>query len=151
MCYNITAAWAVDREFEYTDGPVVPSFVAFWVGVGLPLAPLGSLWGGHWRLLGRPWLPLAPFECLWGSHCQSFGSHWGPLAFPGVSLGSLGAQGSIWAPFSEEMLLKYRACAQNQAARYLPGLPGLPGSSAETGYGTAARTPPSHAPGARMT
>ncbi len=36
--------------------------------------------------------------------------------------GSLGALGSIWAPFSEQMLLKYRACAQNLASRYSPGL-----------------------------
>ena len=51
---------------------------------------------------------------------------------PGWSLGSIrgpgSSMGSIRVPFSEPMLLKYRACAQNHASRYLPnGVRYLPG------------------------
>ena len=128
---NITAAWAVDREFVYI----------VWGALGLDWAPfgepLGSLWpsfGSHLGPFGCPWLPL-------GSHLGSFGPPLGPL----------GARAPIWIPFSEQMLLKYRACAQNLASRNSPADPAEPAESPEVVSRTAARTPPPHAPGARMT
>ena len=100
------AASAVDREFVYI----------VWGALGLDWAPfgepLGSLWpsfGSHLGPFGCPWLPL-------GSHLGSFGPPLGPL----------GARASIWVPFSEQMLLKYRACAQNLVSRNLPADPADP-------------------------
>ena len=47
---NITAAWAVDREFVYIE------FGRLWGDFGLPLAVLGHLWGPF----GAPWAPGGP-------------------------------------------------------------------------------------------
>ena len=61
---NITAAWAVDREFVYIvlallDLPLAPFGVplgSLWPSFGIPLAVLGHLWdpfGAPWAALGR--------------------------------------------------------------------------------------------------
>ena len=133
--FNIKAAWAVDREFVYIVGPVVLPLVAFGLTLdsfwsfGCPLAPFGVPLGSLWLTLGALGLPLAviwvPFRSLW------------------LSWGSLGAPGSIWAPFSEQMLLKYRACAQNLAFWNLPADAADAAEPAEVVSASAARDLPS--------
>ena len=66
--YNITAAWAVDREVLYMVGPF-----------GVPLAAFGPTLGCLWLPLGRLWAPFGSFGvplgslgCLWGA----FGLLW---------------------------------------------------------------------------
>ena len=60
-----------------------------------------------------------------------------------------------WEGHCDSRALIYDACAQKQAARNSPVDPaatrGYPRLPAEVVSGTAARTPPPHAPGARMT
>ena len=71
---NITAAWAVDREF----------FIYFGL-LGLPLPPFGSLWcalGLPWGALGLLWDPLGP---PW----DALGLIWGALGLPRNALGFL--------------------------------------------------------------
>ena len=58
-----------------------------------------------------------PLGCPWAPFGRHLGPFRPPLGLLWPSWGSLGAPGSIWAPSSEQMLLKYRACAQNQASR----------------------------------
>ena len=121
---------------------------------GVPWAPFGSLWG----CLG---LPLAPFGVPLGSLWPSFGvpltvlGHlWDPFGAPWAALGHLVDFVENVISFSEQKWLKYCACAQNQAFRNSPPDPADPADlpdPVETVSGTAAQTPPPHAPGARMT
>ena len=71
---DITAAWAVHREF----------FIYFGV-LGLPLLPFGSFWGAlglPWGALGLLWDPLGlPWDAL--------GLIWGALGLPRNALGFL--------------------------------------------------------------
>ena len=128
------------------------AFGCLWVAFGPPLAPLGSLLSAQWPPLGCPW---PPFGSLWapsGSPCPSFGCHLGPFGPPWASFGLPRApcvlRAQFGAPFSEQMVLKYRACAQNQASRYLPGLPALP---AEMGQELLLGASLPHAPVVKMT
>ena len=109
-----------------------------------PLVALG------WHPFGHSGCPLGPFDSLWlplgalglpsGVIWVAFGCQWPSLGPLWPSWGSLGALGPIWIPFSEEMLLKYRACAQNLAFWNLPADAAEP---AEVVSASAAQTPPS--------
>ena len=84
--YNITAAWAVDREFFYILW-VAWAPVAFLCGaLGLPWVPYRATLGSPWAPLGRPWAsfgcPWAPFGCPWDAL--------GPLLTPLSLLGDPG-------------------------------------------------------------
>ena len=76
---NITAAWAVDREFIYIVGPTGRALGSLWSSFGLPLAPFGSLWGALglplavlWAPFGSFGVPLGSLGCLW----DAFGFLW---------------------------------------------------------------------------
>ena len=63
---NITAAWAVDREFVYIEfGSLVVLFWSLWGALGVPLAVLGHLGGPF----GAPWAPGGP--CGSPIRCQA--------------------------------------------------------------------------------
>ena len=86
---NITAAWAVDREFVHIVGPWgvfgVP-LAAFGMTLGslcLPLAPFGACLGRLWEPLAAFGLTLASFQLLWGALGLPFAVHWVPLAVLG--------------------------------------------------------------------
>ena len=72
------------------------------------------------------------------------GSPGPPRADPELHRASQGRQSFPEPLLGGSSALKYRACAQNQAAQNTPGLP------AKAVAATAARTPLPHAPGARM-
>ena len=88
---NITAAWAVDREFEYIVGPIGPPLVAF----GSTLAyfwTFGMSVASLWLPLGGLGLPLViiwvPSGCRW----PSLGAPLAILGLPGrlrLNLGSM--------------------------------------------------------------
>ena len=74
--YNITAAWAVDREFIYIVGPTGRALGSLWSSLG----SFGSLWGALGLSLGVLWAPLDPFGLPLGSLWLSLGSPWATLA-----------------------------------------------------------------------
>ena len=127
------------------------AFGFLWADFGLLLGPFGSLWGA----LG---LPLA---VLWGP-CGRFGapvgSLWGALGTCGIPLGHLWASSGVCCKLDVTFRAK---CSQVRSLRTESSLPEfstgsrryppLPPDSPEAVSGTAARTPPPHAPGARMT
>ena len=125
---NITAAWAVDREFCYIFWVAWAPSAFLWLPLGCPWAPLGcprAALGSPWASLGCPWAhlgcPWAPSECPWlplGCARASFGRPWVSWEIPG------GLRKKKW--------LKYRACAQDLASGNLPGGPGGPGGPGET-------------------
>ena len=90
---NITAAWAVDREFFYIFWVAWAPFASLWLPSGCPWAPLGcprAALGSPWASLGCPWAhlgcPWAPSECPWlplGCAWASFGRPWVSLEIPG--------------------------------------------------------------------
>jgi len=83
---NITAAWAVDREFDHIVGPAGAPF-------GRLGAPLGSPWDAFGPTLVSLWLPLGCF----GPPLTDLWSPFGHLGRPlGIHLERLGPQGSIW-------------------------------------------------------
>ena len=116
-----------------------------------PLTRVRQMWNdsphlNNIKLNSHIW-PSKPNFHFSASHIFTFDSLWLPL-------GRLLDFFAKWTSLSEQMCLKYCACAQNLASRYsppLPPLPPLPALPPETVSGTAARTPPPHAPGARMT
>ena len=62
--YNITSAWAVDREFlNIYWAPLGPKFAQFgssWIQIGSNLVPIGS----HWPLWGQKWSwPVGSQNC----------------------------------------------------------------------------------------
>ena len=85
---NITAAWAVDREFVYI---VVPA----WAPFGRLGPPLGSHWDAFGATLVSLWFPLGAF----GSPLAGL---WTPVGRLGTPLGSiwsaLGPRGSMRGP-----------------------------------------------------
>ena len=85
---NITAAWAVDREFVYIVGPA-------WAPFGRLGPPLGSHWDAFGATLVSLWFPLGCF----GSPLTGL---WTPVGRLGTPLGSiwsaLGPRGSMWGP-----------------------------------------------------
>ena len=88
ITYNITAAWAVDREFVYIIGPLA----AFGLRVtpfGFFGASLGCLWGAFGRLWADFGLPLAPFGSLWGALGLPLAVLWSPFGRLGAPVGSL--------------------------------------------------------------
>ena len=102
--------------------------------------------------LGSFGVPLGSFGVPLGHPWAPFGSLWGALDSLWLPLGRLLDFIEKWTSLSEQMLPKYRAGRQNQASRYSPpAAPGCPRLPPEMVSGTAARTPPPHAPGARMT
>ena len=114
----------------WTDfGILLVTRVALWLPLG---APFGSLW-----------LPLGALGLPSGVIWVAFGCQWPSLGPLLPSWGSLGAPGSIWIPFSEEMLLKYRACAQNLAFWNLPADAADAAEPPEVVSASAAQTPPS--------
>ena len=100
---------AVDREFVNIFWSLNSCFVSLWLPLRrpwLPFGPFGVPWGFFWLPLGVPW---GGFGSLWGVS----GRLWDPgnLGLPGLPLESP----YLWTAFPEQMFLKYRTCAQNEA------------------------------------
>ena len=103
---------AVDREF------IVCPFGLFWLPLEWLWDALGLILVPTWLPLGCPWAPWGPFgiprESLGGPLGDPRGSLGGPWGCLGVPWG---AQGNFlrfvkkWMPNSEQMCLKYAACA----------------------------------------
>ena len=72
--YNITSAWAVDREF-------FDIYLSLW----LPLASFGCLWSAF----GVPWADFGLLLTLLGTLGLPLGVLWAPAVPFGVPLGSL--------------------------------------------------------------
>ena len=151
-------------------GRLIGSFVIYilslWLRLGVFGVPLASL--------GRPW---APFDSLWGALGLPLAVLWGPFGRLGAPVGSLwGALGAfgiplghLWDPIgassgfcSKKLDVIFRVkgshlrCLRTKSSlpEFSPGyprIPRLPPDSPEVVSGTAARTPPPHAPGVRMT
>ena len=95
---NITAAWAVDREFVYIVGPA-------WAPFGRLGPPLGSHWDAFGATLVSLWFPLgafgSPLTGLWtpvGRLGTPLGSIWSALGPRGSMWGSHWVAGPIWEP-----------------------------------------------------
>ena len=146
---NITAAWAVDREFVY---------IVLW-------RPLGRLWG-LWFALGCPWAPFGhPLGSLWLSWAtfslplgvlgrplapfwSPLGRPWDPLGCLGAPVRSLGRLWGLWLALGSSMFTVCDACAQNQASWNTPREPREPAKWCQE---LRLGAPLPHAPGARMT
>ena len=138
MIPNITAAWAVDREFVY---------IVLW-------RPLGRLWGlwltlgCHWAPFGHPlgslWLSWATFSLPLGVLGLPLALFWLPLGRPwdlGAPVGSPGALGSL-ARFGKLNVHRLR-CLRTKSSllEHAAGATGAAGA-AEVVSRTAARSPP---------
>ena len=124
---------------------IVLCFVGLlWVALGPHFAPwgdfappFGSLWGAlgsqgvllgvTLASLGLPWDRLGHLGLPRGSPGRHFGVPGAPLGRLGAIWGTLGSQGELgmtWAPKwtsnSEQMSLKYAACAQKVTSRNSP-------------------------------
>ena len=108
----------------------VYSFVICWSQwnvFGAHFALLGQLWASFWEPLGRLGLPRGP---PW----RHFGPPWAPVGLRGAICGTLGTQGQLEMTSgpkrtsnSEQMALKYRACAQKESSRgSAPAAPAAP-------------------------
>ena len=129
-----------------------------WGDFGLPLAPFWVPLGSFWLPLGCLWLPLAPFgvplHSLWGALIwpafgvawSRFGALWEPVG--SLFLGVFWILFKIGHHFPRKNARSPRLRTKTSRSEFSRGCPPLP---AETVSGTAARTPPPHAPGARMT
>ena len=104
QCVSVAETQCVSvSETQCVSMGVFGAFGFLWHDFGLPLAPLGSLWG----VLG---LPLAVLWCPFDRPGAPVGSLWG-------TLGCLGASSGNWTSFSELMFTVCDACAQKQASR----------------------------------
>ena len=118
-------------------------------------ASLGCLWGAFGRLWADFGLPLAPFGSLWGALGLPLAVLWSPFGRLGAPVGSL--WGVFWnllkigRHFPRKMADITAPAHKNKPPVILPRLPAVPPDSPEVVSGTAARTPPPHAPGVRMT
>jgi len=97
---NITAAWAVDREFDYIVWPA-------WA----PCRRLGPPLGSHWDALGATFgPPLVPFGYFWIPFDRPLDSRWPSWDTFGVHLEHLGPQGvhqgSHWVDLGTSRALK---------------------------------------------
>ena len=118
--FNITSAWAVDREFVNI----------YWAHLGPNFTQVGS----NWSRIGSNWLPIwTPFGPQ-GIPLAPLGPHWEPDRF-GDRFGNLAS--------SQVRCLRIRSAFLELTA----GTAGV----TEVVARRAARSPPPHALGARMT
>ena len=90
--YNITSAWAVDREFVSIYLVPAASLGGLWDALGLLWGALGFILGALGLLCGALGLPWDALGVLWGA----LGFLWGAL---GPLCGALGApMGCPWGP-----------------------------------------------------
>ena len=94
---NITAAWAVDREFFYILWGAWAPFGSLWGALGLPLDPFGRPWPPLGHHLGPFWVLWLPLAVIW----VLFGSIWPSLGLPLAFLGLPGCSG-----FTLEFILR---------------------------------------------
>ena len=143
MINNITAAWAVDREFVYIVlWRPLGRLWALWLALGCPWAPfghpLGSLWLS-WATFSLPLgvlgLPLAPFwPPLWRP--------WDPLGCLGAPVGSPGATLGSLARFGKLNVHRLRClCIKSSLLEHATGATGAAGTAGVVSR-TAARSPP---------
>ena len=128
---NITAAWAVDREFVYIVlWRPLGRLWSLWLALGCPWAPfghpLGSLWLS-WATFSLPLgvlgLPLAPF---W----PPLGRPWDPLGCLGAPVGSPGRPWGLWlalgTPTASRWLSSTAPAHKNKPPGICPPVPPVP-------------------------
>ena len=156
---NITAAWAVDREFCYILWGAWAPFGSLWGALGLPWGALGLLWdlfglplGCPWTPLGCPWTAWGLHGVPWGSLAVPWGTLGGPLGMPWGALGCLGRFSQICRKLDAQFRANVSICTRLRIESSLPEL--AYGARGARGNGVTERCsdPPwSRAPGARIT
>ena len=63
--YNITAAWAVDREFVDIFFPAAPPLGLLWGPFGLPWALKAAPRNQYWPPMGPQGSPMGPVDAPW--------------------------------------------------------------------------------------
>ena len=129
LAYNITSAWAVDREFLNIYLVPLASLGCLWDPLGCPWAPLGCPWaplGCPWAPLGCPWAPFgcpwAPLRCPW----TALGCPWGPRGAP---WGQIPTNGQILVSNTEKCVKFMKLSSKISFCVFASGLSGFPGSA----------------------